>query len=217
MNRYTDLRQRILHGHDPYANYPFKQWAGTWYDDPGAKRTVFDKLLTDAKPNVVIEVGSFVGESTIYMAKILKRVNPGSVIISVDTWLGGIDHWMKVPEKLKFWFGRPSLYYQFIGNVMANQCQDVILPLALDSLNAARLLANLQISADFIYIDASHEQGDVLRDYEAYWPLLNRYGTFLVDDLTGWFPGVCKDWETFVSSNNLKASVEGEKGWVIKP
>lgn len=217
MNTYLDLRQRLLHGHDPYANYPFQQWAGTWYDDPGAKRTVFDQVLGEAKPTIIIEVGSFVGESTIYMAKILRKVAPGSVIIAVDTWLGGIDHWLKVPEKLKFWFGRPGLYYQFLGNVMAHQCQDIVLPLTLDSLNAARLLAHLQISADFIYVDASHEQGDALRDFEAYWDRLNRYGVLMADDLTNWFPGVVKDWETFLRKHNLKGKVDGEKGWVSKP
>jgi hypothetical protein len=40
----------------------------------------------------------------------------------------------------------------------------------------------------------------------------------LVDDLTGWFPGVVADWNEFITHHNLVPVIaEGEKALVIKP
>lgn len=216
MTLYEELIQKIYHGHNPYTGFPVGQWAGVWYNDGGARRDIFVRVIEQIKPKLIVEVGSFVGESSIFMAEQLKRHRSDGVVLCIDTWLGGIDHWKSVPEKLRFHFGRPSLYYQFIGNVIQRGCHDTILPLTLDSLNAARLLKMLQIVPDMLYIDGSHEEGDVLADYEAYWPLLISGGAFLVDDLTGWFPGVLGDWKLFVMSHDLKVEVEGEKGLIIK-
>lgn len=217
MSQYETCRQKIFGAHQPYAGFPAKEWAGTWYNDPGATRDIFKLALDRASPGVVVEVGSFVGESAIFMANHLKATKRDAVILCVDTWGGGIDHWEKVPEKLKFWFGRPSLFYQFMGNVIVRGASDRVLPIALDSLNGARLLKLLGIVPNLVYVDGSHEEGDVLRDYEAYWALLPKGGVMLVDDLTGWFPGVVRDFEKFVKMWGLSPVVEGEKGMLIKP
>lgn len=217
MNIYEHCRRKIFGNHQPYAGFPVKDWAGTWYNDQAACRPVFKTAIEKANPHVLVEVGSFVGESTIFMAKYLKETKRDFVILCIDTWGGGIDHWEKVPEKLRFWFGRPSLYYQFIGNVIAKGCHDVILPIALDSINGARLLKLLNIVPDFVYVDASHEKGDVLRDYETYWNLLRPGGVMLVDDLTNYFPGVLHDWDVFTKSQPMTIEVVDEKGLLTKP
>lgn len=218
MSIYQTLLDKLHHGKSPYTGFP-NGWAGTWYNDQAACRPFFNTVIARFKPNLIVEVGSFVGESTIFMAHYLKTMPQDSAILAVDTWMGGIDHWEKVPEKLKFWFGRPSLFYQFIGNVIERRCTDKILPLSLDSINAARLLKMLNIRPNMVYIDASHEQGDVLRDYEAYWDLLLPGGAFLCDDLTGWFPGVLHDWKVFTetTAKGIVPEVVGEKGLLVKP
>lgn len=218
MNLYEQLRQKIFGAHQPYAGFPVKEWAGVWYNDGGACREIFKEAIDIACPGVIVEVGSFVGESTIFMAKYLKATGRDAVILAVDTWGGGIDHWEKVPEKLKFWFGRPSLFYQFMGNVIQHGVQDIILPVALDSITGARLLKLLKITPNMVYVDASHEAGDARRDMEAYWPLLPKGGVMLNDDVNNIFPAVLKDWTEFVAVNNLTPrKIEGEKTLLVKP
>lgn len=217
MNIYQTLLEKIHHNQSPYTDFPVGFWAGTWYDDHGARREMFTKAIDRVNPGLIVEVGSFVGESAIFMSEHLKKRKQDAAILCIDTWMGGIDHWEKRPADLKFWFGRPSLYYQFMGNVIQRGHQDMILPLSLDSLNGARLLRLLGIVPSLVYVDASHEQGDALRDYEAYWNLLDKGGGLLVDDLTGWFPGVLHDWAAFTDIYKLNPEVEGEKGFVIKP
>lgn len=216
MRLYDDIMAKLYHGHNPYANYPTRDWAGTWYGDPGAQRQMFKTAIDRSCPGLIVEVGSFVGESAIFMAQHLRATQREAVILCIDTWYGGIDHWEKAYEKLRFHFGRPSLYYQFMGNVIARGFSDMIIPLSLDSINGARLLKLFGIVPNMVYVDASHEEGDAVRDYEAYWSLLPKGGVLLVDDLTGWFPGVVKDFDKFIKLSSLNPTIEGEKGMVVK-
>lgn len=219
MSKFDDMLQLIHRGKNPYHEFPVSGWRGTWYNDPGAQREILLRNLDKVNPGIVVEIGSFVGESAIYMARHLKAQKRDAVILCIDTWCGGVDHWLRANEKIQFHFGRVDLYYKFVANVIDSGCQDMILPLSLDSLNAARLLTALGVKADFAYIDASHEGGDVLRDYEAYWPLVRDGGIFLIDDYSGHFEGVVADWNTFAASKGIPQSdwdVSGEKIAVVK-
>lgn len=217
MSLYEKTRSRLFGAHNPYAGFPAKDWAGTWYNDPNACVPIFREAIDRACPGVVVEVGSFVGESTIFMGEYLKRSGREAVIVAVDTWGGGTDHWIKVPEKLRFWFGRPSLFYQFMGNVMARGVQDVVLPLSVDSMTGARILKFMGIVPNMVYVDGSHEEGDVIRDYEAYWELLPKGGVMLVDDVSDFFPGVQRDFAYFCGLYCLTPTMRGEKGMLVKP
>lgn len=218
MKPFDYLLDKIHRGKNPYTGFPVSQWKGTWFFDPGAQRDIFRKVIEQAQPGIVIEVGSFVGESAIFMANNIAAQRLNAAILSVDTFCGGIDHWTKANEKIQFHYGRVDLYYKFIANVITHGCDDVIVPLSLDSLNAARLLKELWIKPDLVYLDASHEEGDVRRDLDVYWDLLKPGGVLMADDISRHFPGVVEDWVAFLSDNKLKAfAIEGEKQAVMKP
>lgn len=218
MSTFQLLLDKVHQGKNPYTDFPTGGWAGTWYGDPGAQRAIFDRAIERTAPGVIVEVGSFVGESAIHMAKQLRARRLDAAILCVDTWYAGFDHWLGAREKIQMHFGRPDLYYKFVANVLTHEVGDWILPLAMDSIGAARVLKWMQIPIRLVYIDASHEQGDVGRDYEAYWDLLPSGAGMLVDDLSGHFPGVLHDWGEFVLKHNLKPVLtEGEKSLVIKP
>lgn len=225
MTKFNELLQLLHRGKNPYEGFPAAQWAGTWYNDPGAQRDILKRCLEKAAfnaggtPLVVVEVGSFVGESAIYMAQHLKATGREAVVLCIDTWYAGIDHWKGAPDKIQMHFGRPDFFYKFMANVIQHGCQDMILPVAMDSTNGARLLTHFGIQAHMIYTDASHEEYDVFRDYESYWPLLRKGGVFVVDDVSDHFPGVVKDWLTFADLHKLPKEtwdVSGEKIAVVK-
>lgn len=218
MTPFSLLLDKIHLGVNPYQNFPAAEWGGVWYNDAGAQREIFTKCIGRLNPSIIIEVGSFCGESAIHMAKLIKAQKRDCAILCIDTWAFGFDHFLGARDKIRPHFGRPDLYYRFIANVIANDCHDVIVPLAIDSINGARVIKWLGLVPGLVYVDASHEEGDVLRDYEAYWDLLPPGGGMLVDDLTNYFPGVVRDWEHFIGMHNLTAvMVEGEKALVIKP
>ena len=217
MTPYSLLLDKLHKGKNPYLNFPASEWAGVWYGDHGAQREIFAKSIHLIKPSIIIEVGSFVGESAIHMAKFIKANALDCAILCIDTWYFGYDHFLGAPEKINMHFGRPDLFYRFMANVIQNNVQDVIVPFAIDSINGARVIKWLGLVPNLIYVDASHEAGDVRRDYEAYWDLLPPGGGMLVDDLTGYFPGVVKDFTEFVAAHNLTPVLtEGEKALVVK-
>lgn len=216
---YNDLIQRIHKFKNPYHGFPAAQWSGAWYYDPGSCRDIFETAIRKANPGLIIEVGSFVGQSAIYMAGILRKMRLSDVaILCVDTWYAGFDHWKGAPEKITMHFGRPDLYYRFMANVIEHDCQNTIVPFASDSINAARVLLWLGIQADLVYVDASHEAGDVLRDMAAYWDILKPGGVMLVDDISNHFPGVVRDFERFIAELGIKPTeIAGEKAVLVKP
>lgn len=217
MTTFQLLIDTLHQGKNPYTGFP-SGWSGTWYGDPGAQRAIFSKAIAATNPSVIIEVGSFVGESAIYMAKLLKEQKRECAILCVDTWYAGYDHWKGAREKIQMHFGRPDFYYKFMANVIDHGCHDVIVPFAMDSIGAARVLKWLGLVPQLIYVDASHEKGDVLRDYEAYWDLLPAGGGMLADDLSNHFPGVLEDFAHFSGLYAVNpVMTEGEKALVIKP
>lgn len=217
MTAYSELMELIHGASNPYLNFPPDSWRGH-YNTDGSERPIFRRTMDRVQPRIIIEVGTFLGGSAIHMAQHAKAKGWDCAVLCVDTWLGGVDHWLRAKEKLRPHFGRPSLYYHFIANVIEAGVQDYIVPFTLDSLAAARFLKTAKVKCQMTYIDGSHEEGDVLRDYEAYWELIEPNGAMLVDDLTNWFPGVVADWGRFLNHHNLMASeIEGEKGLVFKP
>lgn len=194
---------RVVHGgKNPYLGAiwykPEPMFQPTW----GSEDPWFHELLDQLRPQVIIEVGTFLGRSAIHMGSRLKELGLDSAIICVDTWLGDEIHWTlpEVRPLLMHEFGRPEFYKAFLGNVVHKRLDKTIVPLPMDSMSAARLLAKLGIHADFIYIDGGHAEGEVYRDLENYWNRLRKGGAMLVDDyMPGepMFEGIVKDVDRF--------------------
>lgn len=161
---------------------------------------IFEKLITKTNPTHIIEVGAWLGQSTINMAKILKKDNRNCKITTVDTWLGALEFIGsdKGDHNLMKKNGYPQVYYQFLSNVVHNNVQDYINPFPSTSLIAARYFEKNNIKADLIYIDGSHDYEDVVADLKSYWPLVNDGGIIFGDDYNaGQWPGVVKAVDEF--------------------
>src|SRR5437868_3698464 len=118
------------------------------------------------------------------MAKEMRKHDLEGVIVAVDTWLGGWDHWCQDQwhHHLCFSNGRPQLYNQFVANIVSSDVSRFVVPLPLDSGNAAVVLRKLGILADTIHLDAAHDYDSVARDLRAWWPVLRPGGLFIGDD-----------------------------------
>ena len=133
---------------------------------------------------MVVEVGVWKGGSVVFMAKCLRDLGIDGVIIAVDTWLGSSEHWLR-PEwraDLKLHDGYPTLYRTFERNIVLSGVQDLVIPLPLDSINAAALLRRHGISPDVVHLDAGHEHPGVLAALETWWELLRPGGLLVADD-----------------------------------
>lgn len=117
----------------------------------------------------VIEVGSWLGGSTRFFAQ-----HAQGKVYAVDTWLGSTDElWMMNDHRT------PNMYQHFLSNVIHAGLTDKIIPVRMRSLEAAHAL---DIQADLIYIDASHDEASVFSDIIAWSSHLNEGGILCGDD-----------------------------------
>lgn len=153
---------------------------------------IFRKLVEEKKPKVVLEVGTWLGASAIHMAKVAKEISIDTKIYCVDTWLGAQEFWTwgdSHERNLKLKNGYPQVYYDFLSNVVHHGVQDIIIPVPNTSYIGSLILRHMGITADLIYLDASHEYLDVKNDISSYLKLLKPGGIMFGDDMNSW-PGV---------------------------
>lgn len=152
----------------------------------GSEHRVFSDLVATTRPEVIIEVGTWKGASAITMAKACQSEGLNTKIYCVDTWLGAVEFWTDfahTPERnLMQKNGYPSIYYQFLSNVVHAGLQDIIIPIPNTSAIATKILKAMGVKAQLIYIDGSHDYEDVKADIRAYRELLAPGGIMFGDD-----------------------------------
>jgi hypothetical protein len=116
----------------------------------------------------------------------------------------------------KLHHGYPSVYWEFLKNVVVSGHKKRITPFPTTSAIGARVLASLGVQANLIYIDGSHDYLDVKADLEAYWGLLEEDGIMMGDD---YFPDlwdVKRAVDDFTRERNLPLKFsEKDGGWMI--
>lgn len=178
------VRQKIFRGHDPYANF---NTIGLDMQGWNSQVPAFEEVITEVRPSLIVEVGSWKGASAIHMARTCKRLGLNTHILCIDTFLGSVEHWSKedpnLPES-RFLYGRPEIYKQFMSNVVLCGLSDSITAVPIDSINGAHLLKVYGILADIVYIDAGHDYDSVKADLRLYKDIVRPGGILLGDD---WF------------------------------
>lgn len=155
----------------------------------GSYDKFFEKILLQVNPKTIVEVGSWLGASAINMAKLCKQHElQCDSIICIDTWLGAAEFWTMMshtPERdLKCKNGYPSVYYQFLSNVVHHDAQDLIQPIPNTSVVGFEILKYKRIRPDLVYIDGSHLEDDVYLDIKNYRTIINPGGVLFGDDRT---------------------------------
>lgn len=212
-NAKTQAVQLLHDGVDPFANVP-ADWQPDTTDRWDSHHALFDHTVAELRPSVIVEVGSFLGASARHFAAALNRERIDGVVICVDTWLGEQVLWNNAEWRphLRIAHGRPEYYQAFMANAVASGLWPYLCPLPMPSPNAARYLASRGVTADLVYIDGSHDQGDVYHDLALYWSLVLRPGgVMLVDDYDLSYPGVMNDVDRFVSERSLTRHTDGLK------
>lgn len=168
-----------------------------WYSN----RRAMERVLKSHDIKTVIEVGSWLGQSTRHIATVLPR---DGKVYAVDHWLGSNEH--QTNEKL------PRLYQQFLSNVIHAKLTHKIIPVRMASLEAAKALE--KVHPDLIYIDASHEKQAVYLDLCAWYPYVKERGYLCGDDWQ--YDGVREAVEQFACENALSIESQGAF-WMLFP
>ena len=162
---------------------------------------IFGPLLADQKIRTVIEVGVWLGKTTVYIA---PKLPAGSRYFAVDHWKGSEEHYVAGSIENEY---VKTLYQQFLSNMIQFGLQDKVIPVHMRSLDAAKKFKELGIKADLIYIDAAHDYINVLQDLMAWLPMLAPGGVFCGDD---WhYGGVRNAVKQFAAKKGFKIQVTG--------
>jgi len=206
------LLDKLWRGKDPFSHHYYSVFDihGWGSDHPWLLDAV-----RELDPKVIVEVGVWKGASTLHMAEEMWRLGIPGVVLAVDTFQGSAEHWLgehKVPMR----DGKPSLYETFIENVRLMGLEEWIVPLPIDSINAAMVLTGLGVSVDMIHLDAAHDAMSVSMDLQAWWPLLRSGGVLIGDDYDPAFPGVVMAFDAFAERYGLALEVSAPKVRVRK-
>jgi predicted O-methyltransferase YrrM len=155
---------------EPYrsiADLPFD--AHGWFNNPRQ----LEAVLKARRPRIVVEIGSWLGASTRFIASHLEN---GSHVYAIDTWKGSPNEPVQMKDPRL-----PYLYQLFLSNVKHAQLTDKIVPMRMTSEEAAEAL---NVKADLIYIDGAHDTPSVNKDIIYWFPHLTENGMMCGDDWT---------------------------------
>jgi predicted O-methyltransferase YrrM len=213
------LRDRLFHA-DPYAGFDatrrpvdLQGW--------GSTHPVFAEVIDKVRPRLVVEVGSWKGASAVTMAAAAKAIALADIeILCVDTWVGSAEHWL-VRDNPRFYpslaveHGQPTLYRQFLTNIVRSGHADIVTPFPVPSITAAEVLRALKVTADAVYLDAGHGYEDVRADIASWWPLVRPGGILFGDDFSRAWPGLMKAVLEHAARNKRGLERQDQK-WLMK-
>lgn len=133
----------------------------------------------EQKAGRVVEIGSFKGRSTYWLAVAARECNDNKVI-AVDHHLGNKEH-HDANSKYSVGFPKEGTYKQFVSNMQRFELDNWVASLKMNSSDAARLV-NEPIR--LLFIDGSHSYLDVRADFEMWEMKVCDNGLILIHDST---------------------------------
>jgi len=176
-----------------------------WFNYSETYDIIADQIPDDGK---IVEIGSFYGRSTSYLATTLFNSGKENVkIYAVDTFEGSSEHSnLDLPQDFLSEF-RENLKF-FIGREMVIPCQG-------RSDDVKMLERFEEASIDYIMVDGAHEYEPVMDDILNWWPKLKPDGVMFGDDYgLEAVRQACKDALPKTGALNLGVNSSQEQTWM---
>ena len=171
----------------------------TWKDIDGFFEypSFYDMCMDQISDNsIMVEVGSWMGRSSTYVASLIKESKKNIKFYCVDTWEGSEEHTSIIKSLVE---NGKTLFDEFKKNIKECGVEDYITPIKMDSVKASEKFEDGSI--DFVHIDAAHDYDNVLKDIKSWYPKVKPGGLVTGDDY-GW-DGVFKAVNEFFGAENI--------------
>ena len=152
--------------------------------DHNAGAVMYQMALAQTASPVIVELGSWKGRSTAWLASGVRDRGTGYVV-AVDTWKGTPGE-SKHTDLLKG-YAPEQLFDEFTANMAHLGLTERIEAWRMTTLEAARRWDRGPIIS-ILHVDAGHEYADVRTDFEHWAPHVAPGGFIVFDDVPGW-PG----------------------------
>lgn len=171
-----------------------------WFTYPILYSTVVNTCSDNAH---FVEIGSWKGQSSAFMAVCISNSNKNIKFDCIDTWQGSEEHALQ-PQFYD------DLYREFLNNI--SSVSQYIRPLRMASTAAAKIYKDG--SLDFVFIDAAHDYDNVKADINAWYPKVKLGGIIAGHDYNSeHFPGTKKAVDEFFTGKNLLMN-QSELTWL---
>ena len=164
------LYKLIFRDHDIFRNLTMRKRYRKIAGWGSVGRPLYNRLISEAAERatarggeaLVIEVGVWMGATTAIFAGALHGRGK---VLAVDTWLGALEMWERDAgdwsRDLHLRNGYPTVYQDFLSNMVHIGVHHSIIPFPAPSSIAAQFCQRHRILADLIHLDASHEYAAV--------------------------------------------------------
>lgn len=223
------LLEKLFDGESPYAGFPPPHTAALLH--PAASRprgwgstgAVFAELIEAVRPQVIVELGAFLGASALHMAAVSKNLSLSPAILCIDDFRG----WPAFRERFRRdvppqRHGDALLLPQFMSNVVAaagaGADADAVLPLPFSTASALAALCEWGVYADLIEVDAGHDFHSAWADINLAWAVLRPGGVMFGHDYftSADDRGVRRAVTLFAKVKGLTVRPNGQH-WVLSP
>ena len=143
-----------------------------WFNYSETYDIIVDQIKDDGK---IVEIGSFLGRSTHYLATALYNAGKENVkIYSVDTFTGSSEHAsLNIPKDFSSTFKKNLEFFIEKGMVVVCQGRS----------DDPRILEQFEeATIDYIMVDGAHEYEPVMDDIRNWWTKLKPDGVMFGDD-----------------------------------
>lgn len=156
---------------------PQRPFAATFLGVPmmqnPADMWMFQEIITEIQPDLIIECGTAYGGGTVYLATMLQQVNPAGKVITIDLSPGLEGSISRLKD-------RPTLYNR-VQSIFQSTIE-VITGNTLDPAILAQLRKRIQGKKVLITLDSCHNYEHVLREMLAYGKMVSKGSYLIVQD-----------------------------------
>ncbi len=153
-------------------------------------------LVSKTLNKPIVEIGSYKGRSTIYLAKGVKHSAQKNIVFAVDPFDGGDS-----PEYQNLKDNKKTTWDIFKQNIAKAKVGKFVRPIKKKSQDAIKGF-NHKIS--LLFIDGSHEYANVKQDFLLWSPLLIKNGILAFHDYSPFFKDVQKVVDKYVEEDSFK-------------
>jgi MMP 1-O-methyltransferase len=145
-----------------------------WFDEVSA--ACFWSVIHELKPRQVVEIGSYLGRSTVFIAEALRHAGISNAELhSIDPHTGDRQHLQQLGLTNLPTFDLFRVFISASGNGQAVQTH--VAP-------SSEVVRKFGPDLDFVFVDGWHQYDAVLADVRDFGKLLSDDGVMAIDDVT---------------------------------
>src|ERR1035441_4917289 len=158
--------------HDERLDFPWATTASVPGSFAELNAAAMFTLLVELRPRRIVEIGSYLGRSTTFLALTLRALGGGE-LVAIDPHTGDRQQMQAIGARTLPSFALSQAHIAAVG------VEDIVKPIVKRSADAA---ASWDQPIDFLFIDGWHSYDAVIEDGRAWLPHLSPMGVVFFDD-----------------------------------